>query len=68
MPNIMTPSNGLIHKVSIAIKGAGIITDSKAISKTSAPIQRAIKLQISFIITFLLFWLQSYNFFCIFAT
>jgi hypothetical protein len=43
MPNIISPSMGLIYQVSIAPRGAGNRRATRAITSTITPIQRAMK-------------------------
>jgi hypothetical protein len=53
MPNMMSPSSGLMSHISTDAKGSGTNRETIAVSKTKTPIQRAIKSHIRFIFQFL---------------
>ena len=53
MPNMMSPSSGLMIHISTEAKGSGTSMAPIAVSKTNTPIQRAIKSHIRFIFQFL---------------
>ena len=53
MPNMMRPSRGLMSHISTEAKGSGTKRETMAVSKTSTPIQRAMKSHIRFIFQFL---------------
>ena len=50
MPNMISPSIGLMTQVPMAANGAGTMTATTANSSTSAPIQREMKSQIAFML------------------